>query len=56
MHDGTGVAKVGFRPGRSINHHLIVNGELPLFDNAELRRAMPQALDRHASIDVISQS
>src|SRR4029077_1038868 len=41
-------------PG-GVNRNLIVNREVPPFDNPELRRAMALSLDRKAFIDIISE-
>lgn len=39
----------------NINRHLIINRDVPPFDNPELRRAMSLSLDRKAFIDIIAQ-
>src|SRR5439155_20277351 len=39
----------------NVSTNLIVNREVPPFDNAELRRAMALALDRKAFIDILSE-
>jgi len=41
-------------PG-SVNTNLIVNRTAPPFDNADLRRAMAQGLDRKAFIDILTE-
>ncbi|MFI5022800.1 MAG: ABC transporter substrate-binding protein [Alphaproteobacteria bacterium] len=39
----------------NVNTNLIVNRDVPPFDNAELRRAMALALDRKAFIDILAE-
>ena len=39
----------------AVNRNLIVNRDVPPFDNPDLRRAMALSLDRHAFIDIISE-
>ena len=41
-------------PG-GISRNLIINRDAPPFDNADMRRAMVQSLDRKAFIDIISE-
>jgi peptide/nickel transport system substrate-binding protein len=38
----------------AVNRNLIVNRDVPPFDNPDLRRAMSLTLDRQAFIDIIS--
>ena len=42
-------------PDGGINRHLIVNRDVPPFDNLDLRRAMALSLDRKAFIDILSE-
>jgi peptide/nickel transport system substrate-binding protein len=42
-------------PSAGINRNLIVNRDVPPFDNPDLRRAMAFSLDRKAFIDIITQ-
>src|SRR6516164_3737338 len=39
----------------AVNRNLIINRDVPPFDNPDLRRAMVLSLDRHAFIDIISE-
>src|SRR5262249_18142434 len=41
--------------GGSVSVNLIINRNVPPFDNAELRRAMALSLDRKAFIDILSE-
>jgi peptide/nickel transport system substrate-binding protein len=41
-------------PG-TVNRHLIINREVPPFNNPDLRRAMALSIDRKAFIDIVSQ-
>jgi peptide/nickel transport system substrate-binding protein len=42
-------------PDGGINRHLIINRDVPPFDNLDLRRAMALSLDRKAFIDILSE-
>ena len=42
-------------PDGGINRHLLVNRDVPPFDNRDLRRAMALSLDRKAFIDILSR-
>jgi peptide/nickel transport system substrate-binding protein len=42
-------------PDGGINRHLIINRDVPPFDNPDLRRAMALSLDRKAFIDILSE-
>jgi peptide/nickel transport system substrate-binding protein len=42
-------------PDGGINRHVIVNRDVPPFDNLDLRRAMALSLDRKAFIDIVSE-
>jgi peptide/nickel transport system substrate-binding protein len=42
-------------PEGGVNRHLIINREVPPFDNLDLRRAMALSLDRKAFIDILSE-
>src|SRR5262249_3336238 len=39
----------------AVNRNLIINRDIPPFDNSDLRRAMALSLDRQAFIDIISE-
>jgi len=39
----------------AVNRNLIINRDIPPFDNPDLRRAMALSLDRQAFIDIISE-
>jgi peptide/nickel transport system substrate-binding protein len=42
-------------PDGGINRHVLVNRDVPPFDNLDLRRAMGLSLDRKAFIDILSE-
>src|SRR6202047_2787462 len=42
-------------PDGGINRHLLINRQVPPFDNLDLRRAMALSLDRKAFIDILSE-
>ena len=42
-------------PDGGINRHVIINRDVPPFDNLDLRRAMALSLDRKAFIDILSE-
>jgi peptide/nickel transport system substrate-binding protein len=42
-------------PDGGVNRHLLINRDVPPFDNKELRRAMALTIDRKAFIDIISE-
>jgi peptide/nickel transport system substrate-binding protein len=42
-------------PQGSVSFNLIINRDVPPFDNAELRRAMALSLDRKAFIDILTE-
>ena len=42
-------------PEGGVNRHLLINRDVPPFDNLELRRAMALAIDRKAFVDIISE-
>jgi peptide/nickel transport system substrate-binding protein len=42
-------------PAGGVNRHLLINRDVPPFNNLELRRAMALSIDRKAFVDIISE-